>query len=259
LGEAREIFLEACCSIAAAFEPEGYHWSKSKCELVKKDECFTFRLHFQSSFRNVLLRGNSGPGSPLLGRVTSAADPLFVPLPIQLAEIGLYGSVKMIPHFGVADARIAKWRRTLQHPIRTDSQVAGGNLGHVSKKRAWLEVDLANSHARALRVAALISLIRNAALPLFALYHRDSEILETLVESGFEGSMEFAEVEHAVFLGGIDAGRKVIERYLRKWPTARAEYQHALDEFRQSGIPEVWDSKGGPRLAKAALRLEIEQ
>ena len=259
MGGPREEFLEACQTVVKAFAPEGFRWLRSKCDLVRKDEPFTFRLHFQSSFRNFLANAtHQGPSRGPTDRVASSVPTLFVPLGIQLMEIDEYGSVKLIPHVEVDDTRIAEWRTTMHRPVRSDGSVMGSNLGYLSEQRSWLEINLANPQVRDSRVAALISLIRTKALPFFARFHRDEDVLEKLVETGFEGALDFAEVEHAVFLGGVEAGRKVIERCFRKWPTAEVDYRIALADYRKNGIQEVWESTAGHRLAKAAILLGIE-
>jgi hypothetical protein len=259
MGEAREIFLEACQTIVTALEPAGYRWVKSECDLVRKDGPFTFRLHFQSSPRNFLVHeGNVGRARSLIGLVASTGPVLFVPLSVELMEIDLFGSLKTIPHVGVLDSRIAAWRKTLQNPIRTDGAITGSKLGYLAKQCTWLEINLANPHTRASRVEALISLIFDAAIPVFDRFHRDEEMLDKLIKSGLEASLEYMEVEHAVFLGGVDAGREVIKRFFSKWPSAESEYHTALSGFRKNGIPEVWESSPGPRLAKAALCVGIE-
>ena len=194
-----------------------------------------------------------------MGRIASTGPALFVPLSVELMEIDQFGSVKIIPHASVLDSRIAAWRKTLQNPIRTDGAITGSNLGYLAKQCRWLEINLANPTTRASRVEALISLIFDAATPFFDQFHRDEEMLEKLIKSGLEASLEYTEVEHAVFLGGVDAGREVIKRFFSKWPTAQSEYQTALSGFRKNGIPEVWESSPGPRLAKAALCLGIER
>src|ERR1035438_797139 len=260
MGKPRVIFMEACQTIVTALEPAGYRWVKSECDLVRKDDPFTFRLHFQSSPRNFLVdEENVGRVRSLIGRIISAGPELFVPLQVELKEIHQYGSVKMIPRLDVIDSRIAACRKTLQNPIRSDGAITGSNLGYLAKQSTWLEINLANPHVRASRVESLISLIFDAAIPFFDRFHRDEEILEKLIKSGFEASLEFTEVEHAVFLGGVEAGREVIKRFFSKWPAAESEYKTALSGFRKNGIPEVWESSPGPRLAKAALCVGIEQ
>src|ERR1035438_9641662 len=178
MGEARDVFIEVCQTIVAALEPNGYRWIKSQNDLARKDGPFTFRLHFQSSHRNFLAEGkNAGRSGLGIGRIALIGPALFVPLPIQLLEINQYGSVKMIPHIQVDDARIAKWRRQLQKPLRLDSSVTSANLGYLSQERSWLEINLANPLTRASRLTELITLIQSAAFPFFERFHRDEKIL----------------------------------------------------------------------------------
>ena len=84
MGEAREVYLKACCDVAAAFEPVGFRWRKSRQDIVKKEGDLTFQVMFQSSFRNALLKESLGPKQDGLPSLKSE---LVIPLDASLAEI----------------------------------------------------------------------------------------------------------------------------------------------------------------------------
>jgi len=52
MGEAREIFKNACVTVANSLATDSFHWRKSYLEVVRKDGDLTFSVQFQSSPRN---------------------------------------------------------------------------------------------------------------------------------------------------------------------------------------------------------------
>jgi hypothetical protein len=162
MGEAREIYLKACGEVSDALQVDGFRWRKSRQDLVKKDSDLTFRVWFQSSFRNALL--SELPTMESTGPLT--AD-LFIPLETALAEIERFGSVSFMAHVSVHAQSIKKWRGTLAHPIRKDDGVAGTNIGNLVSPPHWLDVNLANPQMRGSRVQAIIALLRDTGFRYF--------------------------------------------------------------------------------------------
>ena len=66
------------------------------------------------------------------------------------------------------------------------------------------------------------------------------------------------ELEYAACYGSIESACQVLQRYLKQWPDCAEEYQDALRDYRQHGIPAELHGRPGPRLARMALALGIE-
>jgi hypothetical protein len=256
MGEPREIYQDACLAIANAFEAEGFRWRKSQCDLVKKDRGLTFEILFQSSPRNQLIDGTANGQR---GQATPDNPELFLSLEQKIEEIHQFGSISFIVHLSVGDESVKKWRASLLHPVSDGGVVAGTNIGYVSPKQTWLEVNLANPYARSYRIAALIDLTRSFGFPYFDQFHFPGEVVNKVVQSDIPGISETLALEFAVFYGDHQTGRRVIDRYFQKWPDCKDEYQSSLRKYRENGIPSWWDSSAGPRLAKAAMMLGIEK
>ena len=257
MSEPREIYLKACCEVAAAFELMGFRWRKSRQNAVKKQGDLTFRLWFQSSFRNALLQESFAP-------VQNKAAPLksdrFMLLELTLAEIERFGNVAFMAHVSVHAASIKKWRATLPNPIRVDDGVAGTNIGYLaSENPAWLEVNLANPATRQARTAAMVDLITTSGFPYFNRFRHPDEVVASLIDSSDPGMMDYMELEYAVCYGSTQIGAKVLQRHLNKSSGGVDEYRRALLEYRQNGIPAALDGRPGPRLARTALSLGIEK
>lgn len=253
MGEARQIYTDACGEIAAAFEPAGFRFRKSKHDLVKQDGDLTFRIWFQSSFRNVLI----APAKSGIQFSRTSLD-VFLPLKKILGEVSRLGSVSFITHISVHDAAVKRWRARLQHPVRTDDIVAGTNIGYIAPERTWLEVNLANAKVRGARIRCVTELVRAFGLPYFERFRRPDIIVAELIESGDPGMLDFMELEYAVCYGDIEAGRRVLERHLVLLPDCIDEYKKALSDYRDQGIPEALDGRPGPRLARMALSLGLD-
>jgi hypothetical protein len=256
MGEAREIFLKACCEVAAAVESAGFRWRKSRQDTVKEVGDLKFRIWFQSSFRNALLHESSGPEQDSHAPLRSE---LFIPLELELAEIEKFGSVSFMPNVSVHAASIKKWRRTLAHPIRTDDGLAGTSVGYLVPDAHWLDVNLANPRTRDGRISAVIDLITKSGFQYFDRFRRPDEVVASLVSSSDPGMMDYMELEYSVCYGSLQDAYNVLQRYLRQWPECVDEYQEALRKYRRDGIPAALHGRPGPRLARMALALGIEE
>jgi hypothetical protein len=256
MGEAKEIYLNACLRVATALESDGFRWRKSQNDLVKSEADLTLKIGFQSSFRNQILRPTSKTAQ-FTGQSFGSA--LFLPLEFRIDEIQKFGSVVFIVRLGVESKSIAKGRAPLKSLLNDGGGIAGTNLGYLAPERQWLEINLANQSMRNARVDATIHLIRDAGLPFFDQFRHVDELVVSLIESANPAMMDFTEIEYAICYGGLEAGRQVLERWLREWPNCVAEYQEALQEYRDNGLPVWWSANLGPRLAKAALALGIEK
>jgi hypothetical protein len=176
----------------------------------------------------------------------------------QLREIWRFGSIAFIAHVEVDDEQIQNFRRSLPNPRMSGTCIAATNVGYLASKSRWLEVNLAGEKLRAPRIAAMIELIKGSGLPYLDRFHRPQEIVASLLKGPNPGMLEIGEVEYAVFCGGHDAGRRVLERCFKQWPKSEGEYRAALREYREKGLPSAWPGKAGPRLAMASLSLRIE-
>jgi hypothetical protein len=254
--EARQIYLECCAKIADALHAEGFRWRKSRRDAVKEEADLTFRIWFQSSSRNLLLKpeGTTKDSIP-----RSGVDTLLLPLEAALSEIGRFGNISLIVHVSVHARSMKKWRSSLACHIRTDDLVAGTNIGHLAPARHWLNINLANPIARPARIQLVIELIRTIGFEYFERFRHPDKVISSLLQSNDPGMLDYMELEYAACYGSPAAGLAVLRKYLQQRPHCMEEYHDALNEYRKNGIPAFLHGRPGPRLARMALALALEQ
>ena len=154
MSESRNIFLTACREIADQLQNEGFRPLKSKPYLVKKEADLTFRIRFQSDFRN------NPPTAQIPSDQVPPEDPsLFRRWEQYLGEAEAFGSVSLLVHAEISAKSIQSWR--MQLPVRTLDGMAGTNIGYLAPEYEWLVINLADSRSRSAKVTAVIKLNLN--------------------------------------------------------------------------------------------------
>jgi hypothetical protein len=214
MGECRNIYLNACAEIAAAFADHGFRYLKSQQAMVKRELELTFRVSFQSDFRNWLV------DHPIEAFGPGTDDSNVFPTVEQIErENSIYGSVDIRVRLRVDSKRMQEWRVSLPHPLRTHDGIAGGYLGDfVGDGRQWLIADLANPNARPGRIRTIIDLITSAALPYFERFRDPQSVIAGLIDGSDPGLSHELAMEYAAFHGGKEKSMAVLGRYLRDAP-----------------------------------------
>jgi len=256
MGESRNIFLTACGEIADQLQNEGFRSLKSKPYLVKKEADLTFRIRFQSDFRNILL------ATPIPSDQSPPEDPsLFRHLDECFAESEAFGNVSLLVHAEIAAKSIQSWRMQLPHPVRTHDGVAGTNIGYLAPEDKWLDVNLADPRSRSTKVTAVIQLIRTVALPYFDQFRKPGRVVAALARADIPGLWPTLNVEYAACYGSRNDALLVLKRILVGAPDYFLNgYAEAIEEFRRVGFPapNTIFGKPGADLAFAALALDLE-
>jgi len=247
MGQAREIFVAVCSEIATALAHHGFEYRQSKQTLVKRDGDLTLEIHFQSSHSNYLVADEVRATAAVSGSVPSSS------------HLTSWGSVTLIVHVSVRSRAIKAWRRSLSQPLRTDDAVSGGQIGNLQRTPEWIEFNLANPNHRQTIIKKAAELIEDIALPYFDRFRNPSEVIVALIAGTLPWFWEPAAVEYACCFGTIDQARRMLETYLDKFPEAKAEYHHRLQDYSLTGIPDSSDSSLSGRLAKAAILLGIDR
>ena len=241
--EARQIFLDACVSVAAAFEPDGFRWRKSKTDIVKKDGNLTFAIQFQTSPRNRLLNPNVRIEIPNeAARVSS----LFYGLKKKIRHIYSFGSVAFRVHLTVEDEVVGKWRTTLPRAVGVGSMVASTNVGYLSPEDNWLDLNLAQGRLRDKHIKKIIDLVRGVGFSYFDRFRNPRQVVQSIIEGSFQGMLDFHQVEYAVYYGSQSAGRQVIQRCFGQWPGSEEEYRATIQDYQKNGIPERGNLRPDP-------------
>jgi hypothetical protein len=256
VGEAQQIYLECGAKIADALQVEGFRWRKSRRDAVKEEADLTFRIWFQSSSHNLLLKPED---TTQASTSTSGVETLFLPLEPALSEIEQFGNISLMVHVSVHVRSMKEWRSNQAHRLRADDLVAGTNIGYLTPARHWLNINLANPIARPARIQLGIELIRTIGFEYFERFRHPGKVISSLFQSNDPGMLDYMELEYAVCYGSTAAGLAVLSKHLQQRPHCMQEYQHALNEYRKNGIPAFLHGRPGPRLARMALALGLEQ
>jgi hypothetical protein len=104
----RDVYVSACAAIAAAFEPDGFKFVKSRQRIVKTAGEFRYSILFQSSRHNVANQ-----------------------------------HIAMWIHAGVASSHLERWMTNSRWPFRPFDGIAGAQIGNLRKPTSWWEWELA--------------------------------------------------------------------------------------------------------------------
>jgi hypothetical protein len=158
----RDVFLAACDSIAATFEPLGFSYARSGHRLRRRRGEFLESFHFQSSHYN----------SP--------------------------GYVAMWPHAIVQLRALGAWREA-SSPLRGD-YVAVGQLGNLAGV-GWRTWDLGEPTTRAAVIDDVVGFNRSVALPWFDLVEDVDTLIAWALADDVPGTDIEGLVDYLVFLG----------------------------------------------------------
>ena len=217
----RDVFLSACASIAAAFEPSGYKYAKSGPHFRKRSGGFTFQVSFQSSHNNV------------------AGE-----------------HVCMWIHGTVFARRIKKWREQ-QANVHPSDYVAGGQIGNLQADCAWLEWELADPRNRDSAIADAISTIEQLAFPYFAMFE-DLPCLTSRLLAGELPSMPIDRViEFLLCFNSPQTARTSAAHFLQQRPDLVQSYRRELQNYADRGLDSIHPSGYAKQLAFASHAFEF--
>lgn len=204
----RNIYLQACDTIAADLARNGFKYARSGPHLTRHDGDLVFKIQFQSSHNNVT---------------------------------GEY--VALWLHGGVSSRRLAEWASNRDWPWDRRQEryrgVAGGQIGNLADPSAWLEWNLADPGTRAETVADALSASHEMILPYF---DRFSD-LDAVARSLIEGEVPSFGIEQAIpFLlcyFGKDLAEEAGRNFLVRRPDLLAAFEAAREMFGRDGLPRL--------------------
>lgn len=149
MSSSREVYLDACSSIADAFVADGFKFAKSGPRMRRKVDGATDEIAFQSSFRNT---------------------PDYIVIRVHV-------------HF-YAPA-LAKFRKANKSPFGDSDFLTGYGLNYVGPKKSWDTLNLAKDPQRV--VEGVIADIRDVAFPFFSLLRDTDALVASLLKRDHYG------------------------------------------------------------------------
>lgn len=214
----RQVFLATCAEIAKDFEAEGFRYAKSGPHIILVAGDFTFRVSFQSSYRNV-----SGQ------------------------------HVRLWVHATVSAKCMKEFRRSHLPENLVNDGIAGGMVHRLLPDNVTMvEWDLANPETRAEVIAEVISLIRKHVLPYFALFSKPAELVMQLTKETLPAFDIRHSVEFALCFGDKTSAQKILARFLRDRPDLLPQ----IESVRHEGLKHP--EHGPSNFAETVVYLQRE-
>jgi hypothetical protein len=148
----REVYLNACETIAEYYKPLNFKYSKSQHKMTLKKGEFLFTISFQSSMYNI-------------------ADE----------------NVKIIVHANISSVRLKKWEKESQYEMfnrNPNGYIGGAQIGNLQENSTWLEWNVAIPETRNMVIKDIIDNINHFALPFFDKFSDIESIKEIFVKEG---------------------------------------------------------------------------
>lgn len=209
----RELFLAACTEIAGSLSSLGFKFAKSGPHAQRKDGDITYRVSFQSSYKNI-------PGH-------------YVALWI---------------HATVSSKLLAEWRASQPHALGVGGHVAGGQIGNLVRPHGWRDWNLAGSAMRAV-IADATSTVHSIALPYFERFSDIPGLCASLQGEELPAMDTARAIEFLLCFANHAAADTALSAFFRARPDLLADYHIHLREFRRSGLPKVHMTGFGYELA----------
>jgi hypothetical protein len=181
--ESRDVYRNACKTIAGHFELLGFKYRKSHPHFFRNDELFEYRVTFQTSRNNV-------PGR----------------------------HVQLWMHASVHCAKLELWRKSQVVPNPRADYVAGGMV-HLLTNQPMIQWELADLTTRDSVVADVVEFIRDVVLPFFDQFNDVESLLADLPKRPYSHAFPLRDsVEFALSLDDRQAAQRILDRFLRDRP-----------------------------------------
>lgn len=214
----KEVYQNCCQRIAAAFEDDGYRYSKSKKEFKRSHGDFQFSISFQSSRNNV-----AG----------------------ELVALWIHGNVR--------SPQLKKWRREHRVLRPEFDGVAGGQIGNLRNKTGWLEWNLADPNRREQLISDAIRQIREITFPYFRVFENVSAACEALIAEDFPALRVVDLIDFLQCFGSCSQARAGACNFLARHPDQEDAYARALEQFSAKGAPNQMLTTDAEALAAASI------
>ena len=174
-------------------------------------------------------------------------------------EIKTFGTVAIIPHVQIGSSKFKTWKREQLRQKEPNGTIAAANLGYLMPEHQWLEVNLAKEESRAHRTNQIAEQLRNIGIPFQLRFKNPAESIVWMATEETVPFFPFATLEYAYFCGGEALAGKILELLLSRFKRLGRldSYNHAVEEFRSSGAPEVTGANESEMLAKSVLLLGL--
>jgi len=158
----------------------------------------------------------------------------------------------------VRSKRLAEWRGSQSHPLRSDDWVAGAQIGNLRTPPHWLDLNLANTQSRSGVIADALATIERLAIPYFERFDGLQTLFEYLMVHDLPGMEAPLPIEFLLCFGGRELAERYFHRFLRERPDISSQYRSCLEELRSNGLPKIFRSGYAIGLAYATVGYQLK-
>lgn len=203
----RQVFANACESIASEFASSGFRYAKSGPHVTKKLGDFTFQVLFSSSFRN-----------------TAGA----------VVKLWISGTVY--------SKRLQRWRA--DYPLLHGADyVAGGQLGNLTHETVFNDCNLADNTTRAAVIADATRLIVDVAIPYFDQFDDVDALIERVVATDIPSFTIDKVIDFLMCFADPNVARQAAQNFLDRRPDLASNYCRDFARFAERGLD--WRTPSG--------------
>ncbi|MBI2922201.1 MAG: hypothetical protein HYY18_14205 [Planctomycetes bacterium] len=190
----REVFVEACRRISAAFESRGFSFTKTKGMKRTVGE-WTHWIPFQSSHQNI-----SGSHVAL----TTFAHAFWKPL--------------------------KTWRRAqpVHLGLSDDDRLGGGHVGNLREDHCWMQWDVGDQSRRAGVISDVVKTLEDIAMPWLSQFDEPVRLLELIEHHKVEEVAIGSCIEYLLCLREPDRARHCGSSFLRSNDEVASRYRTIL-------------------------------
>jgi hypothetical protein len=172
-----DVVASSCASVAEAFAPDGFRWSKSGLRFSRKVGAFTHIVSFQAD-------GANSSGS----------------------------HVGVSIHAQAKSTELAKWRET--DGVTTGDNIWATQIGYLSPTHEYLKWQLVDPVARQVEVASMVKTVHELAIPAFAVCSTKESLSAQLLERREIAWIPDWAVDIALWVGNKAAAEALINSHL---------------------------------------------
>ena len=202
----RDVFRNACLTIAESFAQRGFKFLKSDPLLARKRGDWTDRVCFLTNHYNV--RGS------------------YVELEVTAI---------------VANTRVKKLRQSGQSPFAysvTWGSIAGRQIGDPSNPNVWITWNLADPADREAIIADVVAHIDQVALPFFERFESYAALASGFFETEIEGIDACEVIDLLICYEGPAAAARYVDRWCEWHPGLVPHIAAELAQMQRRGRPE---------------------
>jgi hypothetical protein len=172
-----DVVTSSCTSVAEAFAPDGFRWSKSGLRFSRKVGTFTHIVSFQSDAAN------------------SSGSHVVVSI-----------------HAQAKSAELAKWRET--NGVTTGDNLWITQIGYLSPAHEYLKWQLVDPVTRQSEVASMVKTVSELAVPAFSICSTKQDLSAQLLERPEMTWIPDWAVDVALWVGNRAAAEVLINNHL---------------------------------------------